>query len=190
MQFLFSLQYVRLIYRKGVTFMEFTFDTVYDQKAVTAMARGLRKTIRKKHSRRSHIFGWLVILLILLLTLPLDGGVEGRTMITWGAGAMILVALLFEDKLNAWIARRRMMAGTDRASSIFTEEYYCSDTAAGTTQWRYDTIREIAEDKNYFVFVFDQRYAQVYDKRTLIGGSVEEFRAFISDTIGKEVVKI
>lgn len=39
--------------------MEFTFDTVYDQRAVTAMAHGLRKTIRKKHSRRSHIFaGW------------------------------------------------------------------------------------------------------------------------------------
>ena len=167
--------------------MEFTFNTVYDQKAVTAMARGLRKTVRKKRSRRSHIFGWLVILLILLLTVPLDGGVEGRTIITWAAGAMILVALLFEDKLNAWLARRRMMAGTDRATSIFTEEHYCSETAAGTTQWRYDTIREIAEDKNYFVFVFDQRYAQVYDKHTLNGGSAEEFRDFIRRKTEKEV---
>ena len=49
--------------------MEFSFETVYDQKAVTAMAHGLRKTIRKKHSRRSHVFGWFVVALTLLLTL-------------------------------------------------------------------------------------------------------------------------
>lgn len=173
--------------------MEFTFDTVYDQKAVTAMARGLRKTIRKKHSRRSRIFGWLVILLILLLTVPLDGAppiVEGRTIITWGAGAMILVALLFEDKLNAWFARRRMMVGTDRATSVFTEESYSSKTAAGETQWRYDNIREIAEDKNYFVFVFDKRYAQVYAKQGMTGGTVEEFRSFIGGKTGKEIQTI
>ena len=101
--------------------MEFSFDTIYDQKALTAMARGLRKTVRKKHSRRSHIGGWIVILFILLLTIPLDEElviVEGRTIITWGAGLAILVALLFEDKLNAWLARRRMMPGTDRATGV------------------------------------------------------------------------
>lgn len=170
--------------------MEFTFDTVYGQRAVTAMARGLRKTIRKKRSRRSHIFGWLVIVLILLLTLPLDGEtlvIEGRTIVTWAAGLLILLTLLFEDKLNAWIARRQMMTGTDRATGVFTEENYCSETAAGKTQWRYDTIRQIVEDKNFFVFVFDQRYAQVYDKRILSGGSAEEFRNFICRKTGKEV---
>ena len=103
---------------------------------------------------------------------------------------MILVTLLFEDKLNAWFARRRMMAGTDRAVSVFTEENYCSETAAGKTQWRYDNIRYIAEDKNYFVFVFDQRYAQVYDKRTLNGGSVEAFRTFISQKTEKEIQRM
>ena len=173
--------------------MEFTFDTVYDQKAVTAMARGLRKTIRKKRSRRSHIFGWLVVLFILLLTVPLSGEklvVEGRTIITWAAGAVILAALIFEDRLNAWFARRRMMPGTDRATSIFGEESYSSETAAGKTQWRYDNIREIAENSSYFVFVFDQRYAQVYDKRTMSGGTEEEFRDFIRSRTGKEIKRI
>lgn len=173
--------------------MEFVFDTVYDQKALTAMARGLRKTIRKKHNRRSRIFGWFVILFILLLTIPLDGAplvVEGRTVITWAVGAMILVALLFEDKLNAWFACRRMMPGTDHAAGVFTEENYSSETAAGTTQWKYDNIRELAEDNNYFIFVLDQRYAQVYDKRTLSGGSAEEFGRFIRRKTGKEIQRI
>lgn len=173
--------------------MEFIFDTVYDQKAVTAMAHGLRKTIRKEHSRRSHIFGWLVIALILLLTLPRNGEpfvIEGRTIITWAAGLLIFVTLLFEDKINAWIARRRMMAGTGRAASTFTESGYCSETAAGKTQWRYENIVHIAEDKNYFIFVFDKRYAQVYAKQGMAGGTVEEFRAFICAKTGKEVVML
>jgi len=180
-------------YKKGAVQMEFTFDTVYDQKAVTAMARGLRKTVRKKHSKRSHIFGWLVIALVLLLTIPTSGApfvVEGRTILTWGAGAMIFVALLFEDKLNAWFARRRMMAGTGRSVSVFTEEEYCSETAAGKTQWRYDTIAQIAEDRDYFIFIFDKRYAQVYDKRTLSGGTGEEFRDFLSEKTGREIFSI
>ena len=82
------------------------------------------------------------------------------------------------------------MAGTNRAFSVFAAEDYSSETAAGITQWRYDTIAQIAEDKDYFVLVFDQRYAQVYDKRTLSGGSVEEFRVFITQKTGKEVHRI
>ena len=49
--------------------MEFTLNSVYDQTAVTAMARALRKTVRKKHSRRSHVFGWIVVAFSLLLLL-------------------------------------------------------------------------------------------------------------------------
>ena len=43
--------------------MEFTTTTDYDMKTLTAMARALRKTVRKKRSRRAHIFGWIVVLL-------------------------------------------------------------------------------------------------------------------------------
>ena len=170
--------------------MEFIFDTVYDQKAVTAMAHGLRKTIRKKHSRRSHVFGWLVIGLVLLLTLPLDGEtlvIEGRTIITWTAGLVVFITLMFEDKINAWIARRRMVAGTDRAVCTFTQDGYCSESAIGRTEWRYENIRYIAEDKDYFIFVFDKNHAQVYAKQGMTGGTAEEFRAFLNRMTGKEV---
>lgn len=173
--------------------MEFTFDTVYDQKAVTAMAYGLRKTIRKKKNRRSRVFGCFVVALALLLTLPLDGEalvLKGRTIITWAAGLLVFVTLLFEDKINAWIARKRMLTGTDRAVTTFTQEGYCSETGMGRTEWRYENIQQIAEDENYFIFVFDKNYAQVYAKRGMTGGTAEEFRTFISRKIGKEVVMI
>jgi len=80
-----------------------------------------------------------------------------------------------------------MMKGTDRAISTFTTDGYCSETAAGKTQWHYENIAHIAEDKNYFVFVFDKRYAQVYAKQGMDGGTVDEFRAFIAEMTGKEV---
>ena len=47
--------------------MEFQFETRYDQKGLNALARALRKTIRKKRSRRSHIFGWCIVALDVLL---------------------------------------------------------------------------------------------------------------------------
>lgn len=170
--------------------MNFTFDTVYDQRAVTAMARGLRKTVRIKRSRRSHIFGWGLIMVTLLLTLPGNNEplvINAKTVLTWATGLFLLAALVFEDKLNAWFACRRMMPGTNRAFSIFVQDSYSSETAAGKTQWRYDNIRELAEDANYFILVFDQRYAQVYDKRTLSGGTVEEFRTFIQERTQKQL---
>ena len=49
--------------------MEFTTATDYDMKTLTAMAKALRKTVRKKKSRRAHIFGWIVVLLGTLLLL-------------------------------------------------------------------------------------------------------------------------
>ena len=49
----------------------------------------------------------------------------------------------------------------------------------------------MAETKDYFVFLFSKNHAQVYDKRTLTGGTAEEFRAFMQEKTGKaiEIVK-
>ena len=35
----------------------FSFDTDYDMNTFVSMARALRMTVRKKHSKRSHILG-------------------------------------------------------------------------------------------------------------------------------------
>ena len=103
--------------------MEFVFETDYDRKAMTAMAKGLRKTVRKKHSRRSHIFGWIVIALGLLLSWP-SSDVNRGDVVTWIAMAVLLLALVFEDRLNGAIARKRMLPGTDKTVATFSEEGY------------------------------------------------------------------
>ena len=174
--------------------MEFTFETTYDQKTVTAMATVLRKTIRKKRSRRSHIFGWIIVVLAILLTLPFRGkefAINIRTVITWIAGLVILAALFFEDSINGYVARRRMLAGMDKAITVFNAESYITATDIGKTEFPYDhNIDLLAETKDYFVFIFDKSHAQVYDKHTLSGGTIDEFRRFIMERTGKEITNV
>ena len=171
--------------------MEFAFETVYDQKTVTAMVRALRKTQRKKHSRRSHIFGGVVIALGALLLVadllegkPLDAGM----IITLLAVLTILIVLLFEDSINACIARKRTLPGLVKNTVVFTEDGYRSSTEMGNTEWFYENILSIAETPGYFVFFFSKNHAQIYDKATLTGGSAEDFRSFLAQRTGKEVV--
>ena len=166
--------------------MEFVFETDYDSKAMTAMAKGLRKTVRKKHSRRSHILGWIVIGLGLLLSWP-SGEIRASDVLLWLAIVVMVGALLFEDRLNGYFARKKMLPGTAHSKAIFTEEGYRSETQMGNTEWKYENITAMAELPDYFVFLFSKNHAQVYDKRTLTGGTVEEFRTFIQEQTGKTV---
>ncbi len=173
--------------------MGFVFETIYNQKAFTAMARALRKTVRKKRSRRSHIFGWIVIVLSLLLTVSdfRDGIViDMKNIVTWLATLCILVVLIWEDAINGYIAGKRMLKGTEKSITVFQEDDYCSTTDIGKTEWRYDKIVMLAETVGYFVFVFSASHAQVYDKAGISGGSVEAFRKFIEGKTGKMIQRV
>lgn len=174
--------------------MEFWFETTYDQKGLTAMARALRKTIRKKRSRRSHIFGWCIVALAVLLTaaqrLLDEPPWTLRDTLNCGVG-VILVAILFtEDQVNAFFAKKKMLPGTSSAKSVFTEEGYTSTTEAASTEFRYEAVRQVCETPDYFVLLFSRQHGQIYDKATLTGGTVDEFRTFITEKTGKPVAYI
>lgn len=170
--------------------MEFTFDTYYDQKATTAMAKALRKTLRKKRSRITHIIGWVVLILMLPVSLlPGEDGlvIDFRKIITWLALLAILAVLLFEDRINGWTVRKRMLLGQQRTVTVFGEDGYFSSTEIGKTEWTYGNIDLVVEMPAHFVFVFGQNHAQVYDKAKLTGGSAEEFRKFIEAKTNRPV---
>ncbi|MBQ2905779.1 MAG: YcxB family protein [Peptococcaceae bacterium] len=173
--------------------MEFQFETAYNQEAITVMAKALRKTVRKKRSHRSHIFGVLVIILALLLTLPLGGKafvLDFKTIITCLVAAILCFTLIFEDKINGYVARKRMLPGLEKAIVTFNEEGYRSETELGSSEFKYGSIMLLAETADYFVFVFSQSHAQVYDKKSIAGGTIEEFRAFIRNATGKEIQNV
>lgn len=75
------------------------------------MAKAVRKTVRKKRSRRTHIFGWIVPILALLLALPLGdkASFEARDAVTLAVSLVLLIVMIFEDRLNGAIAGKRMI---------------------------------------------------------------------------------
>ena len=173
--------------------MEFKFKTAYNQEATTIMAKALRKTIRKRKSRRSHIFGVIVIVLALLFSLPLGNEnfvIDFKTIITWLVAFILLLTLIFEDRLNGYVARKRMLPGLDIATVTFNKDGYHSETEIGSSDFKYNNIMILAETVEYFIFVFSQSHAQIYDKKSITGGTIEEFRDFIKNVTGKEIKKI
>lgn len=169
--------------------MEFVFETHYTAKAMAVMARALRKTLRKRHSRRSHILGWIVAAAGALLTAA-NFAADLRTVVTAAAVLAIMTALLFEDRINGGSARKHMLPGTERCTTVFSPDGFTSTTEIGSTQWQYDKIEAIAETADFFVFMFSTKHAQLYDKRQLQGGSPEDFRRFIEAAAGKPVQPI
>ncbi len=173
--------------------MEFQFTTDYDQKALTAMARMLRKTVRRKQNRNIQILGLVLFLMVILLSLPGKGEPfhpDAALVISWIAIIVMLGTMLTQDRLNGHAAKKRLLPGTETAKTVFTEDGFQCETQAATTQWHYDNILALGETEAYFVFAYSTRHAQTYDKKGISGGTVDEFRKFISEKTGKTVQKI
>lgn len=174
--------------------MEFVFETDYDQRALTAMARALRKTLRRKSSLLSHILGLVIVAMAVILTIPAFSGEEFvltvNIFVTWLAALVIIVVVFCEDSINGYIAKKRMVMGLESSRTVFTDEGYYSETEVGTTGWKYERIDMIADTRGYFVFLFDKSHAQVYDQSRLTGGTPAEFRRFIIEKTGKSVQNV
>lgn len=172
--------------------MNFVFNTVYDMDALTAMARAVRKTTHKKRSKRSHIFGTVVVALAILMVAVSVAAdkFSFNTFITALAGIIIIMALIFEDRLNAFIASKRMLKGSERGTVTFNDDNYVSATEVGTTEFKYKSIEAIARRGDYIVFVFSRRHAQVYDLTAMTNGTPKDFCRFIEKKTGLEIQKI
>lgn len=88
--------------------MGIQFETDYNMETLTAMAKGLRKTVRKKRSRRVHIFAAVVLVLGILTILATVAGGEplgASGVVTLLAMLVVILVSLFEDRLNAWLRK-------------------------------------------------------------------------------------
>ncbi len=173
--------------------MGIQFETDYNMETLTDMAKSLRKTVRKKRSRRVHIFAAVVLILGLLTILATTAGGEplgASGVVTLLAMLVVILVSLFEDKLNAWFARKRLLPGTEHAVATFEEDGYVSATGVTESRFSYAQIVAVAETARYFIFALSSCHTQAYDKRNIRGGSVEDFRAFIAEKTGKLVENI
>ena len=174
--------------------MEFAVQTHYDQKTASTLAKALRKTVRKKRSRRSHFFGTLMAVLSFLLAFVSEEGLgfpsSGRQWLNLGVALMLLAVLLWEDQINGYFVRKRMLPGTQDVTATFEKEQFVSSTQVGNSAFFYDRVQELVDTGKYIVFVFSKNHAQAYDKNGITGGTPEEFAAFLEEITGKKVIKI
>ena len=169
--------------------MEFTCHTTYDQKALTVMARAVRKTVRAERSRRVRLYAWIIIGL-LLVSLWMSWGNVSQTVLCCVVIAALLLINWKEDALNGYFAKRKALPGTDFADTTFYPDYYLVKTAAAESKWEYDKILALAETQDYLILVMGMNHAMAIEKAAVEGGSVPEFCRFIEEKSGRRIQNI
>lgn len=169
--------------------MEFTCHTTYNQKALTALARAVRKTIRAKRSRWVRIYAWIITGL-LLVSLVITWGKVWPTVTNSVAILGLLLVNWKEDAINGFFAKRKALPGTDVADTTFYPDYYFVKTPAAESKWQYDKILALAETKDYLLLVMGKNHAMALEKANLEGGSIQEFRHFMEEKSGRKIQNI
>ena len=168
--------------------MTFEIHSNITNRTMTVAARAMRRVLRRKRSIIWAIYGWSVFLFNALLLIPFDGEpftLDAGTVISLLVEVMLLSILLFQDRFNGMIACKNTLAGTKDYHIAFGEESYTVVTEVITSTFRYEMIDALAESQDYIIFLMKKRYAQPLDKRTLTGGTVEEFKRFLEEKTGK-----
>ena len=173
--------------------MEFRFETDYNLETLTAMAKGLRQTVRKKRNRRTRIFAGIILVIGLVstaLSIASKEPLRARNLLVPLAMLNVIYASLQEDRLNGRVAKRNVLPGTEHAGCVFGEDGYTIKTSVTESRFSYAQIRAVAELPRYLVLALSNNQAQAFDKESLSGGTIEEFRAFLADKTGKTVQQI
>mgnify|MGYP000328126900 FL=1 len=168
--------------------MTFEIHSDITNRSMTIASRAMRKVLRRKRSILWAIFDWSVFFINALLLIPFDGEpftLDAGTVISLLVEVMLLSVLLFQDRFNGMIARKNALAGTKEYHVAFGEDSYSVVTAATTSTFRYELIDAMAESQDYMILLMKKRFAQPLDKRTLTGGTVEEFKRFLEEKTGK-----
>jgi len=169
--------------------VKITLETKYDLPAMKALARGLRKTVRRKHSRRSHIMGWVVIVFGVIMLLSASE-INGNFIVTAIAVSAIVLSFCLEDTLNGLIAIRRGIPGLHSAVTEFDEDGYTSKTEVGESRFPYGNIICLAETKDYYLLLIGPNHGQVYSKSGITVGTEDQFKTLLEDKVSKHFVKV
>lgn len=170
--------------------MRFIASSRYNTKSLAMLNKALRKAWHNKLLAVLHGILWLFVASALLLfVLSLLFGLADSAAV-WRNGVTALLLLLFltmEDRIFGFLTKRALLPGTETAVTEFLTDEYITTTGAGKTQWKYSAVQCIAETSDAFFFILGKRSGQVYEKTSLQGGTVEEFRHFLEETTGKTI---
>lgn len=158
--------------------MEFTFDMNYNQKAMTAMAKAIRKGLQEEQDKKSKIIGWVfVALTVLILLFSKNFGwmqIVASVIIT-----VFAAYLIWQDQVNGYFAMKKLPEKMRTGKWLFREDGYFSDSEAGESDYSYQNIFMMVESQGYMILVFHEGKAQIIDLSTIQGGTAADFRKLL-----------
>ena len=149
-------------------------QTTIDHRAMTALARMTRKTMRRGRNGPVRVLAWFAVLLEGYLTaIYLRAGVGG-----WHVNALL-----------GGIGLRRTPPDSREVNTAFQEKESCYICRAqsGERWWLYSQVAAAVETKDYFALLLDRKQGQVFDKRGLTWGTMEELRELIRKKTGLKI---
>lgn len=167
-------------------------QTEIDHRAMTALARANRKTLRRGQSGPVRALAWFVVALELFLTVTYVRGGETDWPVNALLGLFMLGCLLLEDRIGGAAALRRIPPDRRTVNATFQGDSssYVHRTRAGESWQLYSQLRAAVETEDYFILLQDRRHGQVYDKKGFSWGTPQEFRELIHKKTGLKIEKI
>lgn len=165
-------------------------QTTLDQKAMIALARINRKTIRRGRSSPVRTFAWCVAVVELGLAALFLWSGAGGWLVNVLMAAIMLACVLGEDTVNGLMGLRQILPDSREVNATFKDDHYIHRTKGAETWWNYRQIKAIGESGEYFAFVLDKNHGQIYRKDGFVWGTPEEFRDFIQKKTGLRIQKV
>ena len=163
-------------------------QTTIDRRAMTALAKMSRKSLRRGRSGPVRTLAWFVVVLELFLTYAyIRGGERG-----WPVNALLalfmLGCLLGEDRINGMVGLRQVLPDSREVNATFqTDSSYVHRTQAAESWFPYGGIRAFCETEDYFALLLSRNHGQIYDKTGFTWGTPEDFRELIQRKTGIKV---
>ena len=163
-------------------------QTTIDRRAMTALAKMTRKTVRRGRNGPVRLMAWFVVILEAYLTfIYIRAGLEGW-LVNVLLGGIMLGCILSEDRVNGAIGLKKLSPGELEVNTAFQEDscYVCR-SRDGERWWPYSEIMMAVESGDYFALLLDRKHGQVFDKKGFTWGTMEEFRELIRKKTGLKI---
>jgi hypothetical protein len=170
--------------------MEFVNHTVIGQKELTALARGARKSVRRKKGRIVRALGAVIIALNLFFAWTSLRIGDSRWWVNGALALFLLVVIFGEDWLNGRISAKYIMPEAQEVTATFGDELYAHASKMSDSRFTYDQIQAVCETSDYFLFYLNRNLGQIYDKNGFTTGTPMAFREFITRKTGLTVRNI
>ena len=146
--------------------MEFSLEMRYGHKAMTTMAKGIRKALQAEYYRKSVIIGSLFIgigagILINSTRFGYQQIIAAIVLVLWA------LYMAFQDHIHGIWASLKMPKGMKKGTWTFRDDGFFSTTEMGISGFDYDSIYAMVECDGYLILCFANSQGQIFDLNQL-----------------------